>query len=195
MIKAATMALALISAPAMAEQSPKPWPTDGYYRYGDQAKENDALPRSVTESSSFHPPYPNLPVIPTRDQIMRVCEINPRAGEDIATCFDNEVDAIVRLVGQHDWYRLPPEERRGCLIDAIEEEFEMGTFWRRVANCVASPMQLWKAANQSYAPTHDHDRVETRKGCVSSRATGAAFGRPFCLWLFPCVLSIDIAPA
>ena len=36
---------------------------------------------------------------------MRVCELNPRAGEDIATCFDNEVDAIVRLVGQHDWYR------------------------------------------------------------------------------------------
>jgi hypothetical protein len=114
MIKEATMALALISVPAMAEQSPKPWPTDGYYRYGDQAKENDALPRSVTESPSFHPPYPNLPAIPTRDQIMRVCEINPRAGEDIATCFDNEVDAIARLVGQHDWYRYRP--RSGAAV-------------------------------------------------------------------------------
>jgi hypothetical protein len=75
---------------------------------------------------------------------MRVCE-------NFATCFDNEVDAIARLVGQHDWYRLPPEERRGCLIDAIEEKFEMGTFWRRVAGCVGSS-QLWKTENQRYPP-------------------------------------------
>jgi hypothetical protein len=78
MLKAAAMALALISVPAMAEQSPKPWPTDGYHRYGDRAKENDALSRSVTESPSFHPPYPNLPVRPTRDQIMRVRDKSSR---------------------------------------------------------------------------------------------------------------------
>jgi hypothetical protein len=47
----------------------------------------------------------------------------------------------------------------------------------------------WRAGRRA----HGHDRVQTRKGGVSDRATGAAFGPPFLLVAVFCVLSIDIA--
>jgi hypothetical protein len=57
----------------------------------------------------------------------------------------------------------------------------IGTFWRRVANCVASGMQLWKAANQSYPPNPWPWPPRYPQGMRVEYSERAAFGPPFLL--------------